>query len=240
MTDTSPLISCIVPVYNGERFLAEALDSILAQSWQPLEVIVVDDGSTDDTGEVLARYRPAVTVIRQPNAGPASARNRGASAAQGALLAFLDADDRWAPGKIGEQMARLACEPHLGFCVGKVQNFWEPEVAEEERRLRDGARARPLAGYVTGTLLVRREVFDRVGPFDPTLAHGDSADWFLRARNAGVEGALMDQVLLFRRLHLENRSRVHRDRSREEFFRLLSRSLKSRRSPGPPPEGSPS
>lgn len=239
MTAGAPLVSCIVPVYNGARFIAEAIASILAQDWRPIEVIVVDDGSTDTTPEILAGFGAPVRVIRQDNAGPVVARNRGIAAATGEFLSFLDADDTWVPGKLGRQVGFLLAEPALGFCVGQVQNFWEDEVADEGERLGDSVRARPIAGYVTGTLVVRREVAGRVGPFDVSLAHGDSADWFQRAAQLGVRGELLPEVLLRRRLHLANRSRVHAQGSRDEFLRLLKRAVDRRRSPEPPPQDPP-
>jgi glycosyltransferase involved in cell wall biosynthesis len=235
MTDPAPLISCIVPVYNGARFLVETLDNILAQSWHPLEVVVVDDGSTDATGDLLARYADRVLVIRQANAGPSAARNAGIKKAKGDFVAFQDADDLCPPHRLTLQMTHLAKQGNLGFCVAKAQNFWEPEVADEGRHLAGSARAGPIAGYVTGTLLVRRDVLNLVGPFDPALTHGDSADWFLRADKLGVEGTMLDEVLLFRRLHLNNLSRVSAGDSRDEFFRLLKRNLEGKRRPTPPP-----
>lgn len=239
MTDPAPLISCIVPVYNGARFLAETLDNILAQSWHPVEVIVVDDGSTDTTGDVLAQYAGRVRVVRQANAGPSVARNRGITEASGTFVAFQDADDLSPPHRLALQSTHLANNPDDGFCVAMVQNFWEPEVAEEGRQLLGSARSGPIAGYVTGTLLVRREALELVGSFDPTLTHGDSADWFLRAKRLGIQGTLLDEVLLFRRLHLNNRSREFADDSRDEFFRLLKRSLDGKRPPRSPSGGAP-
>jgi glycosyltransferase involved in cell wall biosynthesis len=101
----APLISCIVPVFNGERYLGEALDSILAQTYRPLEVVVVDDGSAEGAAAVVARYRDQIRPLFQPNAGQAAARNLGLSVARGEFVAFLDADDLWHPEKLARQMA---------------------------------------------------------------------------------------------------------------------------------------
>lgn len=237
MSGPAPVVSCLVPVYNGARFLAEAIHSILSQDWRPIEVIVVDDGSTDATPEILAGFGDQITVIRQENAGPVVARNRAIAAAAGEFLAFLDGDDLWAPKKLSRQVARLLAEPALGFCVAQVQNFWEAEVADEGERLGQSTRAQPIVGYVTGTLVVRRAVAGQVGPFDVALAHGDSADWFMRAEQLGVKGVCLDEVLLHRRLHRENRSRLRAQGSRDEFLRLLKRAVERNRSaPPPPPE----
>src|SRR5262249_2428536 len=107
------LISCIVPVFNGERYLREALDSILAQTYQPLELIVLDDGSTDGTAALVAGYGERIRYLWQANAGEAGARNRGLSIAQGEFVAFLDADDLWHPEKLRRQLARLHDRPEL-------------------------------------------------------------------------------------------------------------------------------
>ncbi|MGA2565115.1 MAG: glycosyltransferase family A protein, partial [Steroidobacteraceae bacterium] len=137
-------ISCIVPVFNGARFLGEALDSILAQTLPPTEIIVVDDGSIDATAEVAAAYAPRVSVVRQANAGPASARNRGIDLATGEFISFLDADDLWHKEKLARQMQALIADASAGFCITYLQNFWVEELAEEREQLRDHTFAKPL------------------------------------------------------------------------------------------------
>jgi glycosyltransferase involved in cell wall biosynthesis len=224
-----PLISCIVPVYNGERFLSEALDSMLSQTHSPIEVIVVDDGSTDGTPQVVARYGDRVRSIRQENAGPVIARNTGLGAAKGRFIAFLDADDKWSPDKLERQVAFLQANPQVDACVTHVQNFWEEELASEQEAFKEHKRGRPIPGYVTQTLLARREAFEKVGEFNTELAHGDSADWFLRARELGVEIALMPDVLVHRRMHEANISRKDAQESRDEFLAIVKRSLDRRR-----------
>src|SRR2546427_6476527 len=113
------LISCIIPAFNGARYLREAVESILAQTYRPIEVIVVDDGSTDNTAEVVRNYRDQVRRVWQPNGGPSAARNQGVSAAQGAFVAFLDQDDVWHPEKLLRQMAQFATRPELDLCVAQ-------------------------------------------------------------------------------------------------------------------------
>ena len=130
------LISCIVAVYNGERYLGEAIDSILAQTYRPSEIIIVDDGSTDGTAAVVARYGQQVRYVWQPNSGPAAARNLGLDVMQGEFVAFLDADDLWHPEKLAQQMARFRARPELDYCVAHAQNFWVPELQGEALNLR--------------------------------------------------------------------------------------------------------
>lgn len=218
------LVSGIVPVFNGAREVTRALDSILAQAHRPLEVIVVDDGSTDETGAVIAAYGEHVRYIRQENAGPAAARNRGIRAARGELVAFLDQDDRWHPHKLAHQLAAFAANPSLDACVGHVESVWDDDTPRQA----DQPRAGVVPGYVTGTLLARRDVFDRVGLFDADLWFVDSLEWFSRATDAGITIAVLPEVLLYHRVHGGNLSRRGED-SRAEALRVIKRTLDRRR-----------
>jgi glycosyltransferase involved in cell wall biosynthesis len=197
----SETVSCIVPVYNGARFLAEALNSILAQTLPPAQIIVVDDGSTDGTAEVAAAFASRIEYVKQPNAGPGSARNRGIGMAGGSFLSFLDADDLWHPEKLERQLRALDSNPAAGISLTYVQNFWTEELAHERERLKDHAFSKPTLGYVCQCLLARRSVFDLVGRFDETKRIGEDTDWFLRARFAGVANENLTDVLVQRRIH---------------------------------------
>jgi glycosyltransferase involved in cell wall biosynthesis len=228
-----PLVSCIVPVFNGERFLAEALDSILRQTYRPLEVVVVDDGSTDGTAGVIAAYGPRLRSFYQPNAGEPSARNRGLSAARGAFVAFLDADDLWHAEKLERQMARFHARPGLDGSVTHAQNFWAAELREEQARYQDRRYAQPLPAWTCASLLARRELFEAVGPFDPSLLIGDDNDWFLRARHYGALMELLPDVLVYRRLHGANLSRQRFDEIPDALLRIAKLNLDRRRAQRP-------
>ena len=130
----SASISCIVPVYNGARFLAEALESVLAQTLPPNEIIVVDDGSTDATAEVVRAYIRHVFYVRQPHAGAASARNCGIGLATSDFLSFLDADGLWHAEKLARQMHALEANPAAGFCITYLQEFWVEESAHQRSK----------------------------------------------------------------------------------------------------------
>jgi glycosyltransferase involved in cell wall biosynthesis len=223
------LISCIVPVFNGERYLKETINSILEQTYRPLEIIVADDGSTDGTAKVVANYKEQVFYLWQPNAGTAAARNLGLSAAKGEFVAFLDADDLWHPEKLARQMARFHERPELDFCITHVQNFWIPELVEEEKQFRNNRRSKPLPGYTTYTLLARRILFEKIGQFITTLRHSDDTEWFLRASERGAVKELLPDVLAYRRLHHNNLSRLHSSASVDEYLRLVKASLDRRR-----------
>jgi glycosyltransferase involved in cell wall biosynthesis len=226
------LISCIVPVFNGERYLREALDSILAQTYRPLEIIVVDDGSTDGSAEVVASYGDQVRYVRQREAGPAATRNRGLSLAKGAFVAFLDQDDIWHPEKLVRQMARFEIRPELDLCVTHIQNFWTSELKEEQEQYRDHPRAQPVPGYTTTTLLARSTCFDTVGQFNTALQFADAMDWFLRVARHGAVVELLADVLVYHRIHKTNLTRRFAAASRDEFLRIVKASLDRRRDEG--------
>ena len=200
------LISCIVPVFNGDRYLGEALDSILAQTYRPIEIIVVDDGSTDGTGELVARYGDRIRYVKQTNQGAPTARNVGLSVANGEFIAFLDADDLWHREKLERQMDRFEARPELDLCVTNLQRFWIPELEAERKQFQGHRLAEVLPGYITQTLLARRNLFDSVGAFNSSRQVGDPMDWFLRAseRNAVME--LLPELLVYQRLHKNNLS----------------------------------
>jgi glycosyltransferase involved in cell wall biosynthesis len=226
-----PLISVMIGVYNAEPYLAEAIESVFAQTYRPLELIVVDDGSTDASGEVAQRYGDAVTYLRQENAGNGAARNRAAELASGEHFAFLDADDRFVPDKLERQEAVLEASPDVDVVFGHVVEFVSPELTEEQR-----ASIRPPASSPTplpgpNLMLVRREAFSRVGPFSETLKVGVTVDWYARAVDAGVITHMLPDVVLERRLHLTNNGLRESD-SRSQYLHVLKASLDRRRAAG--------
>jgi glycosyltransferase involved in cell wall biosynthesis len=227
-----PLVSCIVPVCNGEPYLREALDSIRRQSYPNLEIVVVDDGSTDGTAAIIAELGTSVRGIRQPNAGPPSARNRGLSEARGDFVAFLDADDVWHPEKLERQLARFGARPELDASVTQIQNFWIPELSAEAERFRGHRLAQALPGYTTQTLLARRSLFEAVGGFSTAVQHGDSTEWFLRATEHGARIELLPVVLVHRRLHHANRTRRLAASSRDTYVDIVRAALERRRQRG--------
>lgn len=223
----SPVVTCVVPVYNGARYVSDALYSILAQRHRPIDVIAVDDGSTDTSPHILASFGDAIRVVAQANAGPASARNAGVRAARGEFIAFLDQDDRWHHDKLTRQVAHLAEHPAVDVVVAHVESVWEGRNEDAVRRA-DQPRGGTVPGYLSSTMLARRQVFDRVGGFDHAYRFADSLDWFARAAELGVVVHLMPDVLLVHRVHGDNLSRSG-VASRAECVRILKRALDRRR-----------
>ena len=238
----SPLVSCIVPVFNGEAYLREALDSVLAQTYRPIEVVVADDGSTDGTAAIVASYGDVVRHLFQPNAGAPAARNLGLQSAAGDFVAFLDADDLWHPQKLARQVERFEARPELDVSVTHLQAFWVPELAQEAEIFRDHRLSQPVPAYVTVTMLARRRLFDAdsVGQFETSLNVGDPLDWFLRAGECGVTFELLPDVLVSRRMHQTNLSwqdgvRIMTRDMEESLIRVIKASLDRRRRSGETP-----
>lgn len=205
-----PVVSVIMPVHNGARYIRAALESALAQTVSPAEILVVDDASTDATPEVLAAFGGKIRVLRHASAsGPARARNQAVAAAQGDFIAFLDADDLWKPRKLERQLARAAQVPDFGIIATDVESFSddEPVVRETLRSMypvREGWVVEQLLfnnWITTSAALLPRQVFDEVGGFEETPCRLGE-DWALWMRIAARHPVyFVDEVLTRRRIH---------------------------------------
>lgn len=194
-----PLVSVIVAVYNAERFLGATLESIFAQDYTPIEVIVVDDGSEDRSADV-ARSFEQVRLLRQANAGPAAARNAGIDHAKGEFVAVVDADDLVSPDKLNVQISYLLDHPHLS-CVLARQEWIDPPTW-----LRRDAVYGELGGIPLPTAVFRTATLRELGGYDPTFRTGEDMDLLIRMRERGLEIAVLPNVLLRRRFHGDNLS----------------------------------
>jgi glycosyltransferase involved in cell wall biosynthesis len=199
----NPLVSVIVAVHNGERFLDEALQSLFAQDYTPVEAIVVDDGSTDATADVAARF--PVRYVAQDNQGVSAARNAGLALSAGEFVAFLDHDDRWPPDKLRTQVTHLLQNPDVGCVLGRQEIVFAPGTEAPEWLARD-----PVYGDLDGipfvSAVIRRTDLERVGGFDPSFTLAEDRDLMVRLRAAGVRIDVIDDVVLHRRFHGENRT----------------------------------
>lgn len=208
----TPLLSVVVPVFNGARYLAAALDSVLADAGDDVELVVVDDGSTDASASIAAGY-PSVRLLRQDNRGPAAARNRGVEAARGEYLAFLDADDLWPAGRFAWQRAALASDAGPDLVQGLIQPVAADGVAPA---------GEPLYANSLCSALLRRATFERVGPLDESLRYCEDVDWCFAARRAGLRTERRAMPALYYRRHDSNATR-HRDLLRQHTLRVIAK-----------------
>jgi glycosyltransferase involved in cell wall biosynthesis len=230
LNHTPPSVSVVVPIYNGERYLKDAIESIFRQDYRPLEVIAIDDGSTDG-GRAIVEAFPEIRYIYQQNAGVACARNAGIAAARGEVIAFLDQDDWWASNKLHLQVAALREHPGAGYALAREQVHLEAGTGWPPWIRREAVENGELIG-LPGTWLVRRTVFDKVGVFNPEYVMGCDTEWLIRAREAGIERVIVPEVLLYWRVHAANAS-YNQHQRQKEFFRILKTAMdRKRRWPG--------
>jgi glycosyltransferase involved in cell wall biosynthesis len=214
-------VSVVIAVRDGERYLAETLDSILGQSAPPGEVIVVDDGSTDGTRAVLDPYVGRVRIVAQQPAGVAAALNRGIAASSGELLAFLDADDLWPPISLECRLTRLAAADRPEAVFGRIAQFVSPELRDAHGARRFRFDPAPVHAPMFQTMLIARAAFDRVGPLATDYVTGANIDWVSRARAVRVRTAEVDDVVALRRLHESNLGVIERERQTEDLVRVV-------------------
>ena len=219
-------VSVIVPVFNGEAFLAEAVDSIRRQAYEPLEIIVVDDGSTDGTRRIVSGLGGDVKYVYQANSGPAAARNKGLTLAQGNVIAFLDADDRWPDDKLRLQLSCLAANPSVEIVQGHIQIMRLTHAGSTSPEFEEFSS--PLTGPFVGSTVFRKRVFDTVGLFDETLRDSEDVDWFVRAREHGLSTMVLEPVTLFYRVHESNLT-YGRDPRDFNTIKILKQSMDRRR-----------
>jgi len=226
MTAVPQLISVIVPVHNGEKFLGDALASIFAQDYRPIEVIVVDDGSTDGSG-AIARSYPEIRYFYEERQGSAVARNTGIENSRGELIAFLDADDIWLPNKLSIQAAYLDKHREIGYVCGRMKNFLEPGITcppwVEPDTLLQFYDDMSLC-----TTLVRRSLFNAVGKLNPLYLQGEDTEWFIRVKESGIPVSRLGDKVLLRRMHDGN---ISHDQSTvmHRKFRMLKESIDRKR-----------
>jgi glycosyltransferase involved in cell wall biosynthesis len=201
------LCSVVVAAYNVERYVGPAVESALSQTYSEVEVIVVNDGSTDDTGAALEPFRGRIRYVEQPNKGLAAARNRGLREASGEYVAILDADDLWLPNRLERVIGFLEDRPDIGFATSDA--FFLSDASSERRRYYDelpgGFRARDQAywildyNFILGMAVVRRSLFARYGIFDETLRTSEDWDLWIRFILGGERAGLLDEPLAYYR-----------------------------------------
>jgi len=239
-----PEVSVVIPTYNSARYLTEAIDSVLAQSFKDFEVLVIDDGSTDETESLIQRYGAEVRYVRQQNSGVAIARNRGIEQSRGRYVSFLDADDTWSASKLERQLAAMSENRQYRICYSAftvVASDLAPIGVTRSCRQADALEDLLLRGNVVATpstVMGERSLFIEAGGFDPALSQ--CADWDMWVRLAALSDFLyVDEPLVNYRQHGENMSRdatlLERDSLRvlEKGFAMsaLTDRLRSHRRP---------
>jgi glycosyltransferase involved in cell wall biosynthesis len=213
-----------IPAHDAADYLGAALRSVLAQSMPVGDVVVVEDGSVDDTGAIATAFAPLVRVIRQPHQGVGAARSRAVEAVRGDVIVVLDADDLLTEVSVASRVRVMQERPEVDLVFGHVRSFAAMDsvgpVGMDE----------PQPARVAGSMLVRRAAYERVGGFRAGL-RAEGLDWLLRARELGLVSATVPEQVLWRRVHAANSSSGER-RPVEEFPRLLKASLDRRRAAG--------
>lgn len=237
-----PLVSVVIPVFNGEKYIACAIESVLKQDYQSIEIIVVDDGSSDATLEILRDLGSRVSVYRQPNKGSAAARNLGVRMAKGSYIAFLDADDYWFSGKIGAQMralqatgCKMAYTRFLFWNVSSDDNWPDPAsvLAADQADPEERSRLEPRWVYAdllldclvwTSTVLIHKEELNRIGGFNEDLRKGQDYDLWLRLSRT-VQMVFLGEVTALYRIHHE--SITHAPNARCYEYEIVSKAVKN-------------
>ena len=225
----NPLVSVVIPVLNGQDFLEDALRSVFGQDYQAKEIIVVDDGSADRSVEIALACRDT-RLIRQDHQGVAVARNTGLAAAAGEFIAFLDQDDLWAPDKLSRQVSHFLARPEMDCLYTAAHHFLEPGTCRPAW-FRPNLVSVDQACYHPSSLLVRRDVFQRIGVFDPSFLDTSDVDWLTRAKDAGLHVCIMPEVLVHKRIHGNNAS-ARIEENQQGILKALAASLARRRQQG--------
>ena len=219
-----PLISVIVVTYNRAHFLKDALDSIVGQTFKDYEIILVDDGSTDNTKEIVGQYK-GIHYIYQEHAGVSKARNTAIKAARGKWIATLDSDDMWKEEKLQKQVAYLEAHPDCRIVFTNYRNF--SDIPEEELNKWQKNLLQTIDKWCLPSSLIDVTLFNEIGLFDATLEYGEDTDWIFRLvfSKTDVEHRL-NEVLYLRRVHSSNSSNYIKDIRNIDFWRMVIDSYK--------------
>lgn len=212
-----PRISVVTPVFNGARFIEETISSVLDQKYPHLEFILVDDGSTDNTREIMSTFGDSIRVISQKNTGHVIARNEGVRAATGELIGFIDQDDIWPEGRL-EKMIPFIMSGAFDYVRGKTLLFGD-YILEDV----------PIYRYpIIGACLYRREIFSRIGLFDEEMDAGEDFDWNVRLGESSFREMRIDDVTLLYRQHDTNLSHTDGFLARGQFDTLRKKLERAR------------
>lgn len=219
-------ISVIIPVYNAEKYVGIAIESVLRQTVEPFEIVVVNDGSTDKSAKLAEKFTPRVSLINQENKGISGARNTGIKAAKGTMIAFLDADDIWTDHHLEKLLAPMNEDEDVHIVSGHVKQFISEDVNYEVHQIPMDQEIMP--GYLAGATLIKKEIFDKVGLFNEDLIVAEYVDWFSRVKDAGISFKMIDDIILKRRIHSQNTG-IQQRHHRLDYIRALKESIKRKK-----------
>lgn len=203
ITSKTPSVGIVIRTFNSEKYLAESIESVLHQHYEPKKILVVDGGSTDATEEIIAGYDPHISLISQKNPGLGGAAQDGIDALDTDLIAFQDSDDIWTPGRLAIMVEELLQRPHCAAVLGSVEHFLSPELNETEHKnlvVHPGLQP----GFGLPALLAHKWVFDEIGPFVVGLAYGEYIDFIDKFRRKGLHLEQLAISSLKRRVHRSN------------------------------------
>lgn len=229
MIEENPLVSVIMPVHNGEKYVVQAIESVINQDYRPFELILVDDGSTDKTAKIIGKY-DNVQYIYQSNKGVSSARNKGIAASRGEIIAFLDCDDLWPSDRVTVTVRYFQQHPEIGYVLGRQMIFVESGCAVPAW-VKDEWLTEPQDASNTGVLVARRATFESVGLFNKDYKGGEDTEWLVRASEADISMARLPEVVLHRRIHGKSLS-IHMMQMRKDNLMRISRESILRRKKG--------
>lgn len=220
----APRVSVLIPTYNCGRFLAEAIDSVLEQSFTDYEIIVVDDGSSDNTPEVMLRY-PQVKYLRREHCGVSASRNAAVREAQGEIVVFLDADDLWTPDKLEKQVAYLDENPDCMLVFTKAENFYHDGTAQQGSRQEELFNSSLERCIIT--CAIRRSVFEKYGLFRTDYPYGEDTQFMFRLSIAGLSlDHCLPEVLYKRRIHSNNISLTHESAGPDRVMSIMADAIR--------------
>jgi glycosyltransferase involved in cell wall biosynthesis len=232
MTEETPFVSVVMPCFNAAPYVAAAIESVRAQRGFAIEIVFVDDGSTDGSAAIAQTYAPTLRYQYQMNAGIAAARNAGIAAARGTFLAFLDADDLWTENSLAARYAAWKASEAPACIFGALENFTSGELTDESRARLQANGETPSAARFPGTAFLRREDFMNVGGFNPALAVGEMIEWLARAERTGLKMKSIDDLVLRRRLHGANTSLLRSPANGRAYLHALRAGLQAKRAAG--------
>ena len=197
-----PLVSIVIPAYNASKNIEETLTSLFNQDYPNIEVIVVDDGSQDNTAVIAKKFD--IIYIHQENQGKPTAMNVGFSAAKGEYIASIDSDDLWSPEKISKQMDAFNTNAELEIVFCHVKQFLCPKVEASEHKFFIPKNQEILSGHTTIAMLIKKKAYNRIGSFNEEYRFGDFIQWYGRAKDLNIKETVLNDVLVFRRIHKGN------------------------------------